>query len=113
MLGAAWVATSMTRRHATELPTILSLRERLDSRPSAIDSPREGDPLRGLRTLFTMVRRFSGFSTKSYAPSRIGAHRPPPRAVRVIRRKDSLGLLADRAKQLEAVVPASSVVRTT
>ncbi len=65
MLGAACVATSMTRRQATELPTISrlvsalisSLRERFSSRRR----PRSA----ALRTLFTIVMRFSGFSTKS------------------------------------------------
>ena len=71
MLGAACVATSITRRQAAELPTISrfvsalisSFKERFSSRRRPRSAP--------LRTLFTMVIRFSGFSTKSYAPSRI------------------------------------------
>ena len=60
-----------TRRSAGELPTISRVREQLDLVLQRAVLGDERWRSAALRTLFTIVMRLSGFSTKSYAPSRI------------------------------------------
>ena len=69
--GAACVATSSTRRSAGLVPTISRLVSSLISLRSERFSSTSDCRSAALRTLLTIVIRLSGFSTKSYAPSRI------------------------------------------